>query len=68
MHLRVSSSANRPAVGGEAIVGSLAGFNGFIGLGANRSRARSPHPRGWRWVAAFLGMVSDAFAATVPHG
>ncbi len=34
MHLRVSSSPNRPAVGGEAMVGSLAGFNGFIGLGA----------------------------------
>jgi hypothetical protein len=25
-------------------------------------------PEYCRWVAAFFGIVSDAFAATVPHG
>ena len=38
MHLGALSSANRPAIGGEAIAGSLAGLNGFIGLGAKREQ------------------------------
>jgi len=25
-------------------------------------------PEYWRWVAAFFGIASDAFAAAVPHG